>query len=425
MHIIRLEAENVKTLRAVAIEPDGAVVQITGANGSGKSSVLDAMYYALAGKGALPSQPVREGEDQARIMLDLGELIVTRKISADGTTSLSVMTPDGAKFGSPQSMLDAMLGALTFDPLAFSRMKAKEQRDEIARLAGLTEMLDTLAGMDRADFDARTDVNRDLKQAEARLAAMPVVPACEPVDVSATLAEIRAAREHNATVEVELQRRENEKQRAGALWERARTKKQEAKRLLAEAQALDAEADAIAQPLVDATEPDPLMDLTPLEQRLEQAESLNAQHRAHQERALAEQTVAELRAQSEAYTASLKAREAERAAVIAAADMPVPGLGLSADGVTLNGHPLDQASSAEQLRLATAIAMARDTKLRVLRIKDGSLLDAQSLAVIGDMAETHNWQVWLEVVDTSGQVGIVMRDGAVAAVHPSRRAAAA
>lgn len=423
MHIIRLEAENVKTLRAVAIEPDGAVVQITGANGSGKSSVLDAMYYALAGKGALPTQPVREGEDQARIMLDLGELIVTRKISADGTTSLSVMTPDGAKFGSPQSMLDAMLGALTFDPLAFSRMKAKEQRDEIARLAGLTEMLDTLAGMDRADFDARTDVNRDLKQAEARLAAMPVVPACEPVDVSATLAELRAAREENREAQALADRREQLRGEASAARRIAEHKREQANKLLAEADVFDAQArtqDASASVIMV---PD-LVDLTPLEQRLEQAESLNTQHRAHQARALAEQTVAELRAQSEAYTASLKAREAERAAVIAAADMPVPGLGLSADGVTLNGHPLEQASSAEQLRLATAIAMARDTKLRVLRIKDGSLLDAQSLAVIGDMAETHNWQVWLEVVDTSGQVGIVMRDGAVAAVHPSRPIAA-
>lgn len=423
MHIIRLEAENVKTLRAVAIEPDGAVVQITGANGSGKSSVLDAMYYALAGKGALPSQPVREGEDQARIMLDLGELIVTRRISADGTTSLSVMTPDGAKFGSPQSMLDAMLGALTFDPLAFSRMKAKEQRDEIARLAGLTEMLDTLAGMDRADFDARTDVNRDLKQAEARLAALPVVAACEPVDVSATLAEIRAAREENRVAEALAGRREQLEGQARATREVAEHKREQARALLAEADAFDAQAATLDASAAVIMVPE-LLDLTPLEHRLEQAESLNAQHRAHQDRALAEQAVAELRAQSEAYTASLKAREAERAAVIAAADMPVPGLGLSADGVTLNGHPLDQASSAEQLRLATAIAMARDTKLRVLRIKDGSLLDAQSLAVIGEMAETHNWQVWLEVVDTSGQVGIVMRDGAVAAVHPSRPIAA-
>lgn len=423
MHIIRLEAENVKTLRAVAIEPDGAVVQITGANGSGKSSVLDAMYYALAGKGALPSQPVREGEDQARIMLDLGELIVTRRISADGTTSLSVMTPDGAKFGSPQSMLDAMLGALTFDPLAFSRMKAKEQRDEIARLAGLTEMLDTLAGMDRADFDARTDVNRDLKQAEARLAALPVVPACEPVDVSATLAEIRAAREENRVAEALAGRREHLQGEASAARRIAEHKRDQANKLLAEADAFDAQAATLDASAAVIMVPE-LVDLTPLEHRLEQAESLNAQHRAHQDRALAEQAVAELRAQSEAYTASLKAREAERAAVIAAADMPVPGLGLSADGVTLNGHPLEQASSAEQLRLATAIAMARDTKLRVLRIKDGSLLDAQSLAVIGEMAETHNWQVWLEVVDTSGQVGIVMRDGAVAAVHPSRPIAA-
>ena len=417
MRIIRLEAENVKTLRAVAIEPTGNVIQITGPNGSGKSSVLDSIYYALAGKGALPAQPVRQGEESARIVLDMGELVVTRKINPDGGTTLSVMTPEGAKFGSPQSLLDGLLGPLTFDPLAFSRMKPKEQRDEIARLAGLSEMLGNLANMDRADFDARTDVNRDLKQAEARLAAMPVVAACEPVDVSATLAEIRGARDHNGAVEREHQRRDGVKVKASRLWELARQKKQEAQRLLDEAAEIDLEADAIGKTLLDIPDVAAVIDLVPLEARLDEAEERNAQHRAHLERAEQEASVAELRAMSEQYTATLKAREAERLAVIAAADMPVEGLGLTEDGVTLSGHPLNQASSAEQLRLATAMAMARAPKLRVLRIADGSLLDDQSLALIGQMAEANDFQVWIECVDTSGQVGIVMKDGAVDSVH--------
>ncbi|MDE2470486.1 MAG: AAA family ATPase, partial [Bradyrhizobium sp.] len=65
MKIIRLESENIKGLRAVEVEPDGNVVIIGGKNGAGKSSVLDSMWYALGGKDALPSKPIRNGEKKA------------------------------------------------------------------------------------------------------------------------------------------------------------------------------------------------------------------------------------------------------------------------------------------------------------------------------------------------------------------------
>jgi hypothetical protein len=94
--------------------------------------------------------------------------------------------------------------------------------------------------------------------------------------------------------------------------------------------------------------------------------------------------------------------------------------------VTYRGLPFDQASSAEQLRVSVAIAMAAHPKLRVLRIKDGSLLDERSLAMLEEMAEAADYQVWVERVDTSGAVGIVMEDGAIVANHlPTPEVAAA
>ena len=65
------------------------------------------------------------------------------------------------------------------------------------------------------------------------------------------------------------------------------------------------------------------------------------------------------------------------------------------------------------MRVSVAIAMAANPKLRVLRIKDGSLLDENSLALIADMASENDYQVWIERVDTTGKVGVVMEDGAI------------
>ena len=76
--------------------------------------------------------------------------------------------------------------------------------------------------------------------------------------------------------------------------------------------------------------------------------------------------------------------------------------------------PFSQASASEQIRVSLAMAMALNPKLRVIRILDGSLLDAENLALIAEMATEHDFQVWIErVSDTSG-VGVVIEDGQVA-----------
>jgi recombinational DNA repair ATPase RecF len=84
MQILGFVAENYKKLRIVEITPKGRIVQITGKNGQGKTSVLDAIWSALVGAKAIPEKPVRKGADKARIKIDLGELIVRRDISTTG-----------------------------------------------------------------------------------------------------------------------------------------------------------------------------------------------------------------------------------------------------------------------------------------------------------------------------------------------------
>jgi hypothetical protein len=109
----------------------------------------------------------------------------------------------------------------------------------------------------------------------------------------------------------------------------------------------------------------------------------------------------------------LDALDAKRDASLAAAKFPVDGLGFTDDGVTFKGVPFGQASSAEQITVSLAMAMALNPKLRVIRILDGSLLDPDSMQTIAAMAGENDYQVWVErVSDTSG-VGVVIEDGEV------------
>ena len=113
----------------------------------------------------------------------------------------------------------------------------------------------------------------------------------------------------------------------------------------------------------------------------------------------------------------LKERESIRAKALLESKMPINGLTLGDKEVLYRDIPFDQLSAAEQLRVSVAIAMAANPKLKVIRIKDGSLLDDASLKIIQEMAAEREYQVWCETVNTTGKVGIVMEDGEVAAIN--------
>lgn len=167
MKIIKFTAENVKRLKAVEITPDGTVQVITGKNAAGKSSVLDAIWLALGGGTAArgTAKPIREGQEQASVRLDLGDLIVTRTWVGD-KTNLKVETVEGAKYTSPQGVLDALVGRMSFDPLEFTRLGPSQQVAALLDIVDLNIDLNDVAAKRALAYDRRTEVGRTIKTLE-------------------------------------------------------------------------------------------------------------------------------------------------------------------------------------------------------------------------------------------------------------------
>ena len=137
MKIVSLQAQNILRLKAIHIQADGKNVTLEGVNGSGKTSVLRCIEMGLGGKTLMAEKPIHDGETEGKIVLDLGDFVVTRTFGEGGKTSLVVSSKEGAKYPSPQAILDGLIGKLTFDPLEFSRMEPAKQNQTLKDLVGL------------------------------------------------------------------------------------------------------------------------------------------------------------------------------------------------------------------------------------------------------------------------------------------------
>ncbi|HTB46281.1 MAG TPA: AAA family ATPase [Acetobacteraceae bacterium] len=445
LHILGFLAEDVKRIEVVEITPDGALVQLTGKNGSGKTSVLDCISWALEDATHIQVEPIRRGAKRARIRLDLGEVIVERTFTASEggtTTSLSVRTPEGAEYRRPRALLDGFLGALSMDPVAFV-----QRMDDKARFTALRPFVpavdfEAVAAANEKDFAARRELNAEARRQNTLADRMTVPRDADlpdvAIDVSAIEAELEQAGHTNTEIETRRLRREQTAAHAERMQEEAFTLRRQAERLREQAavliaQAEQTETDAAAAEHASAAlttklaEAEPLpepVDTAAIRTRLNQARGINTMVDVRTQRDAARTAAEAAERAARDLTEQMNARRAAMNAQIAAAALPVPGLTLTPEGgVRLNDLPFDQASDADQLRASIAVAMALNPRLRVIRVRDGSLLDADGMLLLAGMAKERGYQVWVERVGTDSETGIELVAGRVRKRAPAEASA--
>jgi len=409
--IIRLEAEAFKRLVAVSIKPDGSLVTVTGRNGMGKTSVLDSIAAALGGAKAAPKDPVRHGAKKAQIVVETDELVVTRTFTAKGGTALEVTAKNGAKVAKPQQLLDSLVGEISFDPLAFLRMKSAEQAQLLRQLVGLDMTAENEKR--KVAYDKRTDIGREIRRLQGALEKLPEAPAGTPaevVSVAALTIELDRRREVNAAHAAKRAELDGLRVKATALRENIAALERELEEQRAEFARLS-EAGKALSAVVKALADEGLEEVR---SKIATAEQTNAAVRARQER---EKLQGELDTQvneSERLTVYIEQIDQVKAEAAATAKYPIDGLVITDDGVELGGVPFEQASQAQQLRTSVAIGLAMNPKLKVLLVRDGSLLDEDNLRLVAELADKAGGQVWLERVGTGKGATVLIEDGQVA-----------
>lgn len=439
MKILGLSVENFMKVRVVEIWPKNRVVQITGKNGQGKTSAMLGAWCGLLGKKMQPEKAVRKGAEKARIQIAMGdakvELKLTRTIGTDGGQTLTLETAAGDKVTRPQQLLDGLMGAMPGDPLALMKMAPKEQAEVLRKIVKVDCDIDALNAENAADYAARTEVNREVAQLEAQLAAIAVQEGLpkEKLPEAPVREKMATASAENAKTQEKLHAQHLLKEQfnravdhqAAAMREvteheaaigRAR---EELFRLEGILPHLEKEVEkckeqvAVLAKEFEGLVMRELVNVSALAEELETIQLTNREIDKRTLHAAKSAELADLKRQSVVLTRAMETRNEKKRTALEGATVPIPGMTLEENEILVKGIPLTQLGEAEQLKICALVYMSGNPKMRVLPIWHGEALDDDNLAMLNALCEEHDFQIWMARVDCTGTVGIVMQDGEV------------
>jgi DNA repair exonuclease SbcCD ATPase subunit len=407
MKIIELKSSNIKKIKAVELVLDDKknIVMITGRNGQGKTSILDSIWYALGGKRAVQEKPIRHGEEEAEVEINVDGYIVKRSFTEKGSY-LSVSGKDGEKYSNPQEFLDYIVGNLSFDPLEFSRMESKKQ----------IEVLTGIVGIDINEFDSKKKAlteERVMVGREGKVLAQ---------HTESEVAEAEKLKDQPEISITELSDKISVAKEEHSAYIRAKDEIGDKLVLIKEAEdgikELQAKVKAYKVTIENLTKvKDTAVNIDELKKQIDNADSKNVKIREAKQVLDDSNKVAAKKKEYTDLTDKILAVDKEKKDALAKAKMPIEGLSWEEDLVLYNGIPYSQISGAEQLRVSMAIAMASNPKLRVILVRDGSLLDKDNMSIVAEMAKDKDFQVWIESVDDTGKVGIYIEEGEIKKVN--------
>ncbi len=407
--IAALEAENVKRIKAVALTPSPTGLTIVGGNNNqGKTSVLDALAWALGGEKFRPTAAVRDGAlapPHLKVILSNG-VVVERK---GKNSSLTVTDPTGQRSG--QQLLNAFVEPLALDLPRFMQASDKDKADTLLNIIGVG---DALTGLDReikALYDRRTvigQIGAQKRHAAEELTEYPDAPS-EPVSAIELIQQQQEILLHNAD-------NQRKRMKLAQLEEQEKQLGRRVQELSQELEMVEHQLTAVQQDVQDATKTvAQLQDesTAELEQSIRNVEEINRQVSANLAKSKAQDEAERYAQEYTALTEQIKAKRTARMDLLNGADLPLTGLGVEDGRLTYNGKHWQDMSGSDQLRVATAIVRRLNPDCGFVLLDKLEQMDLATLAEFGSWLQTEGLQAIATRVSTGGECQIIIEDGRV------------
>lgn len=409
MKINKLEIENVKRVKAVKIEPTAnGLTIIGGKNNQGKTSVLDAIAWALGGDRYRPSQAQREGSvipPNLHIVMNNGLIVERRGKNSD----LKVTDPNGKKAG--QQLLNEFVEQLALDLPKFMEATSREKAQTLLQIIGVGPRLADLERQEKELYNERTYIGRTADQKEKYAKEQPYYPEVPSVPVSAS----ELIRQQQ---EILAQNGENQRKR-----ERRHQLEQEYQSVTEQIQALLAKQGQLEADLKIARETsEGLTDRSTaeLEENISNIEEINRKVRANLDKDKAEEDAKGYREQYKRLTAQIEEIRSQKTDLLKEADLPLPGLGVEDGELVYHGLKWDNMSGSEQLKVSTAIVRRLNPECGFVLLDKLEQMDLDTLHEFGQWLEQEGLQAIATRVSTGGECSLIIEDGYVAGQeHPA------
>ena len=414
--IASLELENVKRVRAVSLEPtrDGLTV-IGGRNAQGKTSVLDAIAWALGGNKRKPKRANREGSSlPAHLRVELSNGLVAERKGKNG--ALTVTDPSGGKAG--QALLDSFIEEFALDLPKFMALNDSGKAEVLLRIVGIGDELKLLDSEVDAAFNERTAVGQQERAKRKVAEEMPYysdVPS-EPVSASELIEQQQEILAKNG----ENQRKRLEVDRIGRQLDEENKRVEQLKSRMAELKTSLAAAEARALKLSDdwmtaSKTAEQLKDesTAEIEKALADIDAVNEKVRANQRRFDMQADAERLTDERRALDERIERLRSKRTQLLNGVEMPLPELSVDNGKLVYKGSVWSDMSSAEQLMVSTAIVRSLKPECGFVLVDELEKMDPVTLADFGAWAEEQGLQVIGTRVAVDESCTIVIEDGRV------------
>lgn len=408
MKIAKLKISNVLGITELEVSP-GQFNEITGQNGQGKTSVLEAIKAVV--EGGNDATLLRKGAEQGEVVLVLDDGTRISKRVTEKASPLTVTTPAGEKLKRPTDFIKDLVDLLSVNPVDFLRAPKKDRvrvlletmpievdAARLEQLSGIpvqvspgTPALNVIKLVRDQVADDRKGTKRAIDEKEGTVNQLRLAMPDAPAGVTGSEDDLRAQRaELDAAKDAELDRIRSK------LADIKATNVQKIADIRADAQAKIDQIKAEAQAAVDAVHADErdkeakaatvreraitkhAETVAPINQALE---AIRADRNAAAKREqtldtiqMLEREVEDLRADLSTQEQAIKDVDAYREQLLAS--LPIPGLEVIDGDVFRNGIQFDRLNTAQQVDIAVEIAKLRAGELGICCVDGIELLDS-------------------------------------------------
>lgn len=401
--INKLEIENVKRVKAVKMEPTANGLTIIGGNNNqGKTSILDAIAWALGGEKFRPSQAKNNDSvipPHLHIVLNNG-LVVERK---GKNSDLKVTDPEGNKGG--QQLLNEFVEQLALNLPKFMEANGKEKADTLLKIIGVGDRLAQMEQQEKELYNRRLAIGQIADQKEKFAKEQPYFPEAPKELVSASelikqQQEILAKNGENQRKRENLHHLEQEYQRINGQLEEL-MKKQAT--VLSDLET----ARKSAENLQDESTAD-------LERSITNIEEINRKVRANLDKDKAEEDALEYRNQYRKLTEDIEEVRKSRKELLNHADLPLPELSIDDGELIYKGQKWDNMSGSDRLKVSTAIVRKLNPKCGFVLLDKLEQMDMLTLNEFGTWLQQEGLQAIATRVSMGDECSIIIEDGYVA-----------